>query len=169
MPSMVFPIKAIPIPVPHLQISLFQMPALTVSTQPLQVPPTGQSAISRSDTIGGAASVVGTGSSGFNQSGLLHGEPPDDQDDGDPDKCKRDKEIDAKRKGVFTIDSAALRAAKGRSRCSMKCEVERFERCIDLTIKDWINQMEKYFTIGQVPPDAFVGFMLMKIVPKYLN
>ena len=29
--------------------------------------------------------------------------------------------------------------------------------------------MENYFTIGQVPPDAFVGFMLMKIVPKHLN
>ena len=28
--------------------------------------------------------------------------------------------------------------------------------------------MENYFTIGQVPPDAFVGIMPMKIVPKYL-
>ena len=51
----------------------------------------------------------------------------------------------------------------------MKCEVERFERGTNLTIKDWINQMENYFTIGQVPPDAFVGFMLVRIVPKRLN
>ena len=29
--------------------------------------------------------------------------------------------------------------------------------------------MENYFTIGQVPPDAFVSVMLMKIVPKHLN
>ena len=29
--------------------------------------------------------------------------------------------------------------------------------------------METYFTLGQVPPEAFVGFMLMKIVPKHLN
>ena len=29
--------------------------------------------------------------------------------------------------------------------------------------------METYFTVGQVPPEAFVGFMLMKIVPKHLN
>ena len=29
--------------------------------------------------------------------------------------------------------------------------------------------MENYFTIGQVLPDAFVGFMLIKIVPKHLN
>ena len=51
----------------------------------------------------------------------------------------------------------------------MKCEVERYERGTDLTIEDWINQMETYFTFGQVPPEAFVGFMLMKIVPKHLN
>ena len=51
----------------------------------------------------------------------------------------------------------------------MKCEVERFERGTDLTINDWISQMETYFTIGQVPPEEFVGFMLMKIVPRDLN
>ena len=47
--------------------------------------------------------------------------------------------------------------------------MERFERGTDLTIKDWINQIETYFTIGQVPPEAYVGFMLMKIVPRHLN
>ena len=51
----------------------------------------------------------------------------------------------------------------------MKCEVERYERGTDLTIEDWINQMETYFTVGHVPPEAFVGFMLMKIVPKHFN
>ncbi len=51
----------------------------------------------------------------------------------------------------------------------MKCKVKRFERGTDLTIKYWINQMETYFTIGQVPPQALVGIMLMKIVPKHLN
>ncbi len=51
----------------------------------------------------------------------------------------------------------------------MKCEVERYERGTDMTIEDWVNQMETYFTVGQVPPEAFVGFMLMKIVPKHLN
>ena len=57
----------------------------------------------------------------------------------------------------------------GRTQESMKCEVERFERGTEFTIKDWINQMETYFTIGQVPPEAFVGLMLMKIVPCHLN
>ena len=32
----------------------------------------------------------------------------------------------------------------------MKYEVERFERGIDLTIKDCINEMETYFTIGKL-------------------
>ena len=29
--------------------------------------------------------------------------------------------------------------------------------------------METYFTIGQIPPDTFVGFMLTKIVPRHLT
>ena len=70
---------------------------------------------------------------------------------------------------MFTIDSLALRASNGRSRNSMKCEVKQFERATDLTIIDWINLMEDYFTISQVPPNAFIGFMLMKIVPKHIN
>ena len=112
------------------------MPAITAPTQPLQAFPTGQSTTSRSDTIGGAAPAINPGSSKCKQSGLPPGGPPDDPDEGDPDKRKREKEIDAKRKGVFTIDSAALRAANGRSHGSMNCEVERFERSTDLTIKD---------------------------------
>ena len=51
----------------------------------------------------------------------------------------------------------------------MKCEVKRYVRGTDLTIEDWINQMDTYFRVGQVPPEAFVGFMLRKIVPKHLN
>ena len=94
--------------------------------------------------------------------------PPGDPDD-DPDKKKRDREIDLKQNGQFLIDSTALMSAKGRSRGNMKCEVERFESGTDLTIKDWINQMETYFTIGQVPPEAYVRFMQIKIVPRHLN
>lgn len=29
--------------------------------------------------------------------------------------------------------------------------------------------METYFTVSQVLPEAFVGFMLMNIVPKHLS
>ena len=96
------------------------------------------------------------------------GGPTGDPDD-DPDKKKRDNEIDLKRQRQFLIDSAALKSTKGRSRGDMKCEVERFERGTDLTITDWVDQMETYYTIGQVPPEAFVGFMIMKIVPRQLN
>ncbi len=96
-------------------------------------------------------------------------EPLDPDPDGDPEKKKLNKAIDAKRKGQFLIDSESLKAAKGQLRGNMKCEVERYERGTDLTIEDWINQMETYFTVSQVPPEAFVKFMLMKIVPKHLN
>ena len=63
-----------------------------------------------------------------------HGDPNED-----PERKKRDKEIDAKRKGVFLIDSEAFKAAKSRTRINMRCEVERFERGTDLNIKDWIK------------------------------
>ena len=89
--------------------------------------------------------------------------------DCEPEKIKRDKTIDAKRKGQFVIDSEYLKATKGRARGNMKCEVDRYERGTDLTIKDWISQMETYFTVGQIPPEAFVGYMLMKIVPRHLD
>ena len=51
----------------------------------------------------------------------------------------------------------------------MKCKVELYERGRDLTFEDWINQMETYFTVEQVPFKALVGFMLMKIVSKHLK
>ena len=81
----------------------------------------------------------------------------------------RNKAIDAKRKQQFLIDSEPLKAAEGRLTGNMKCEVELYERGTDLTIRDGINQMKTYFTVGQVLPEAVVGFMLMKIVPTYLN
>ena len=66
----------------------------------------------------------------------------DPDPDLDPEKKKRNKAIDAKRKGRFLDDSESLKAAKGRRRGNMKCEVERYERRTDLTIEDWINQMK---------------------------
>ena len=108
-------------------------------------------------------------SAGNNQNAAqLTGGPPGDPDD-DPNKRKLDKKIDIKRKSQFQIDSAAHKAAMGQSRGNMKCVFERFEHGTDLTIKDWINQMETYFTIGQVPSEAFIGFKLIKIVPRHLN
>ena len=29
--------------------------------------------------------------------------------------------------------------------------------------------MKTYFTVGQIPPETFIGYMLIKIVPKHLN
>ena len=51
----------------------------------------------------------------------------------------------------------------------MKCKVPSFERGTELTIQDLINQMETYFTNGQIPPESFVFFMMTKIVPRHLN
>ena len=104
------------------------------------------------EVLGGNCPSSSSGSTGSKGGPALPpGEPSDDSDE-DPNKKKRDKDIDNKRKGDFLIDSTALNAAKCRTQGSIKCEVERFERGTDLTIKDWINKMETYFTFGQVPP-----------------
>ena len=97
--------------------------------------------------------------------------PPDPEPDpdGKSERKKRNKAIDAKRNGQFIIGSESLKAVKDRLRGNMKCEVKRYKRGMDLTIDDWINQMETYFLVGQIPPEAFVRFMLMKNVSKYLN
>ena len=115
--------------------------------------------------VPGGENAAGSGR-GITVSGPPGG--PGDPDE-DPDKQKRDKEIDDKCKRQFLFDSAALKAAKNRSRGSMKCEVPSFERGTKLTIQDRINQMKTYFTIGQIPPESFVGFMMTKIVPRHLN
>ena len=39
----------------------------------------------------------------------------------------------------------------------MKCEVERFERGTELTIKGYINEIENYVTIGQVTPPRSIS------------
>ena len=62
--------------------------------------------------------------------------PLDPDPEPDPEKKTRDKAIDSKRKERFLIDSESLRAAKGRLRGNMKCEVERYERGTVLTIED---------------------------------
>ena len=86
-----------------------------------------------------------------------------------PNKTKRDKQIDIKLNGQFQIDNAAFQTANGRPRGNIKCEIERFKRVIKLIIKDWINRIKTYFTIGQVPPKIIVGFNVIKIVPRHLN
>ena len=122
-------------------------------TAPPQAPPPPSGPPTGDGCKGGAASAPRGG--------------PGDPDD--PDKKRRDKDIDDKRKGQFPFDSAALKAASGKSRGSMKCEVPPFERGKDITIQDWIYQIETYFTIGNIPPESFVGFIYTKIAPQHLN
>ena len=93
--------SVIPNSIPQYSIPASQsIPVLaTTSSVPstLNQPPADASLDS---SIGGKISSTPTGG------------PPGDPDE-DSEKRKRDKEIDAKRKGVFLIDSAVLKAAKG--------------------------------------------------------
>ena len=71
--------------------------------------------------------------------------PPDPDPDPDPEKKKRDKAIDAKRIGRFFIDNESMKAAKGRLRGNMKCEVERYERGTDLTAQSICTGFDFWF------------------------
>ena len=172
--TVVVPLPALAAPVAALQAphAAPQVAAFSSSAPPSKAPPAATHPTPSphsADVFGGACPSSSSDSTGSRGGAALPpGGPPGHPDDYS-DMKKGDKEIDNKRKGEFLIDSTALKAAKGRFRGSMKCKVERFERGTDLTIKDWINQMETYFTIGQVFPEAFVGLMLMKTIPRYLN
>ena len=98
----------------------------TVPTSAMQIPcPTSLSQGDNSNNSG--REFGGAGSSQIT---------PDPDLDGVPEKKKRNKTIDAKRKIQFLIDSESLKAANGRLRGTMKCKVERYERGTDLTIVD---------------------------------
>jgi hypothetical protein len=97
--------------------------------------------------------------------GLLPGgDPPPRRGDNN-----RRRTLDDKRKGQVLIDSSYIRSTSGHMRGNPKCEVEKFERGTDMTIENWILQMETYFLTAQTPADRMVGAMLQKISPKYFD
>ena len=63
--------------------------------------------------------------------------PSDDEHDSEPnpERSKKEKEIDAKRRKEFRITSTSI-LTMPRARSNMRCEVDKFERGKDLTIKD---------------------------------
>ena len=86
------------------------------------------------------------------------------------ERKRLNKEIDSKRKGVFVITSEKLRKAKkNKSRNNMRCEVEKFARGTDVNIVEWIMQMETFFGISSLKPDAYVGYMMQRILHPYFK
>ena len=51
----------------------------------------------------------------------------------------------------------------------MGCEVEKYARGTEVTIKEWIVQMETYFNISSLKPKSYVGFMMQKIAHPYFK
>jgi len=71
--------------------------------------------------------------------------------------------IDRRRQGQFIVDWNHVKAARGAKGSHGKCDVDRFERNKDLTIENWILQMETYFRAAKVDSDSWVGLMVSKI------
>ena len=68
------------------------------------------------------------------------------------------------------ITSEKLRKAKkNKSRNNMRCEVEKFARGTDVNIVEWIVQMETFFGISSLKPDAYVGYMMQRILHPYFK
>ena len=51
----------------------------------------------------------------------------------------------------------------------MLCEVEKFSRSTDVSIKVWIVQKELYFETSNFRTKAYVGFILQKIAHPYFK
>ena len=93
-----------------------------------------------------------------------------ESEDETAERTLHNKDIDMKRKGVFIITSEKLlKAKRNKSRNHMRCEVDKFARGTDVNIIEWIVQMEIYFGISSLKPDAYVGFMLQKIAHPYIK
>ena len=109
------------------------------------------------------------GSSGDEESSSSSSSGSESESDDEEEKLHK-KEIDIKRKGVFVITSEKLRKAKkNTSRNNMRCEVEKFTRGSEINVIEWIVQMETYFGISSLKPNAYVGFMLQKIAQPYFK
>ena len=86
-----------------------------VTTSVMQVPtPTS---LSQGDNFNNSGRQFG---------GWIESQTPNPDANGDLVKKKRNKAMDAKRKGQFLIDSESLKATNGQFRGAMKCEVERY-------------------------------------------
>ena len=97
---------------------------------------------------------------------------PSDFDAGsdDEEQKRHDRIIDEKRRSEFLVSSDRIwRARKNRSKSNMRCEVKKYARGTEVTIKEWIMQMETYFNISSLKPKYYVGFMLQKIAHPYFK
>ena len=47
--------------------------------------------------------------------------------------------------------------------------MEKFDRGTEVSIKEWIVQMETYFDISSLKPKSYLGFMLPKIAHPYFK
>ena len=108
VPTIIPPFPAIPLPLPPHAISALQLPVLVAQAQTAQIFPAHLSELRRSEPTGGAMPFTSSSSIGYKLSGFPPCGPPDDPDDGDPDKRKRKKDINEKCKDEFLIDSAFL-------------------------------------------------------------
>ena len=148
---MMLPSSAALLLAPQSSVYTLYAPPIAAPPFPAPAPPTRPIKVCSADQTSGHAHSHNSG-----VIGKRNACPPPVGPSGDPedhlDKKKFDKEIDNSLKEKFLIDSEVLKSANGRSCRNMKCEVEQFKLNTDLFIKNLINQMETYFTIGQVFP-----------------
>ena len=88
----------------------------------------------------------------------------------DVEQKRHERIIVEKRRSEFLVSSDRIRRArKNRSKSNMRCEVEKYARGTEVTIKEWIVQMVTYFNISNLKPKSYVGFMLQKIAHPYFK
>ena len=88
--------------------------------------------------------------------------PPDPGDSSSDDEGKGKRRSGPRRSSLF-ITPETYQEPENARQITPKCEVALFKRGTDMTIENWVMQMEAYFTLAKIPMDSFAGFMLTKI------
>ena len=79
----------------------------------------------------------------------------DEEDDAKKKKRKRDKKL--------FIQPGDLKKMKFNFKSVPRCDVPLFERGKDLTIDNWVRQMETHIKITRIPPDTWIGITSSRI------
>ena len=103
-----------------------------------------------------------------NNSQRKKGDPdPYDSSSDDGGKGRRRAGKDALSK--LFVDRRSYKDPDNARRGTPKCDVVSYARGTDLTIENWILQMEAYFKAARIPIDCWVGLMVTKIEARFFN
>lgn len=101
----------------------------------------------------------------------LHGGSSDSKGSGSGyyERKQELKVFDGKRVDDILISSGMLGYLENQRCGTPKCGVKQLTRGTDLTIINWILQIESFFLVASCPPSTYVDEIVQRIFPKYFD